>query len=226
MVKSQTSKDFTRWYFFKGDPFVDYACCSCEFALRGNFCKHQIAILLKFLPDCRPSSILEYCGTYYGTERGGLKALCLYSKSLDITDFEEELKEDIKISSEAETKDNIDVREDFPLEPTQEFMSMKMQQLLQGIQEESLAGGSILMQHTNAILEKLYTDVKHIRSSKALESLHPHMHFEGRTDITNKSIERHRDYMELYMQRKKKSLGKKFFLQPPQCLQVVQILDG
>jgi hypothetical protein len=57
---------------------------------RGNFCKDQIASLLKFLPDCRESSILEYCGTYYVSQRGGLEALCLYSKPHEISKFEDE----------------------------------------------------------------------------------------------------------------------------------------
>ena len=164
---------------------------------------------MKYLPDCRPSSILEYCGTFYGTEHGRLEALCLYSKSFDISDFEEELEEeleeDTKISSEEEPEDNINIAEDLPTESTEESMSLKMQQLLQGIQEESLAGGSMLLQHINAILERLYTDVKHIQSSNALESLHPHMHFEGRMDITSRSIKRTQDHMEVYRKRKRKT---------------------
>jgi hypothetical protein len=66
MVKSQTPRALTYWYIFKSIPFVDYACYSCEHAVRGNLCKHQIAILLNFLLDCHASTILEYCGTYYG----------------------------------------------------------------------------------------------------------------------------------------------------------------
>ena len=61
--------------------------------MRDNFCNHQIVILLKFLPDYYESSILEYCGTYYGTQHGGLEALYLISKPHDISNFEEELDE-------------------------------------------------------------------------------------------------------------------------------------
>ena len=85
---------FTQWYFIRGNPFVDYACCSCEHALRNNFCKHQIAIILKNLLDCRECSILEYCGIYYCIQRGGLEALCLFLKPHEISDFEAELDED------------------------------------------------------------------------------------------------------------------------------------
>ena len=76
---------------------MDYTCCFCEHVLRANFCKHQITILLKFLSVCCESSILKYCETYYGTERGGLDALCLFSKPHEISDFEEELDEDAEI---------------------------------------------------------------------------------------------------------------------------------
>ncbi len=27
-------------------PFTKYACCTCEWALHGNLCKHQVAIFL------------------------------------------------------------------------------------------------------------------------------------------------------------------------------------
>ena len=77
VVKSQTPTILPQWYFLRSNPYLDYVCCSSEHVLRGNFCKHQIVILLKFLLDCYESSMLEYCGTHYGTQRGGLEALCL-----------------------------------------------------------------------------------------------------------------------------------------------------
>jgi hypothetical protein len=136
-VKSQNPTIFTQWYYFRGNPFVEYACCSCERALKGNFCKHQIAILLKFLPDCRESSILEYCGTYYGTQRGGLKALCLFSKPHEISDFEEELDEDTCGHTCREEEENSDIDdeqiEDTMVGPTQEVIALRMKQLLEGI---------------------------------------------------------------------------------------------
>ena len=94
IVESQTSTILIQWYFFRVNSFVDYACCSYEHALIDNFCKHQIGIILKFLQDCRESSILKYYRTYYSTKREGFEALCLYSKPYEISDFEEELDED------------------------------------------------------------------------------------------------------------------------------------
>ena len=52
-------------------PHRDYACCDCRYAIQGNFCKHQAAIILK-TTDVDKDVIVEYCGTYYGTTRGEL----------------------------------------------------------------------------------------------------------------------------------------------------------
>ena len=52
-------------------PHRDYACCDSGYVIWGNFYKHQAAIILK-ITDVDPDCIVEYCGTYYGTARGGL----------------------------------------------------------------------------------------------------------------------------------------------------------
>ena len=68
MCRSATYPE--NWYSLTY-PHRDYACCDCEYAIRGNFCKHQAAIILK-TTDVDQDAIVEYCGTYYGTTRGGL----------------------------------------------------------------------------------------------------------------------------------------------------------
>ncbi len=54
--------------------FTKYASCTYKWALWGNFCKHQIVILLTGT-DFTTENIIEYCGTYYGMHRGGLKCM-------------------------------------------------------------------------------------------------------------------------------------------------------
>jgi hypothetical protein len=52
-------------------PFTKIFCCTCEWALRGNMCKHQIVVIF----TCTYISqeyIIHYCGTWYGSHRGGL----------------------------------------------------------------------------------------------------------------------------------------------------------
>jgi len=52
-------------------PFTKYACCTCEWALRGNLCKHQVDILF----TCTKKYIIQYCGTWYGFDHGGFIAM-------------------------------------------------------------------------------------------------------------------------------------------------------
>jgi len=46
-------------------PFTEIFCSTCEWALRGNMCKHQIVVIF----TCTD---IHYCGTCYGSHRGGL----------------------------------------------------------------------------------------------------------------------------------------------------------
>ncbi len=43
MVQNQQHPNMTYKVSF---PFTKYACCTCEWALHGNLCKHQVAIFL------------------------------------------------------------------------------------------------------------------------------------------------------------------------------------
>jgi hypothetical protein len=46
-------------------------CCTCEWALRRNMCKHQIVVILTCI-DISQEDIIHYCGTWYGSYCGGL----------------------------------------------------------------------------------------------------------------------------------------------------------
>jgi hypothetical protein len=52
-------------------PFIEIFCCTCEWALRGNMCKHQIVVILT-CTNISQKDILHYCGTWYGSHCGGL----------------------------------------------------------------------------------------------------------------------------------------------------------
>ncbi len=68
-------------------PFTKYACCTCELALRGNLCKHQVVILLtctNFIKE----NIIQYYGTWYGFEYGGFVAMFVDLTYLHIYDNE------------------------------------------------------------------------------------------------------------------------------------------
>jgi hypothetical protein len=66
-------------------PITKYASCTCEWALRSNFCKHQIVILL-MCTNLTTENIIEYCSTYYGIVRGNLKCMFVNSTYLQLDD--------------------------------------------------------------------------------------------------------------------------------------------
>jgi hypothetical protein len=51
-----------------------YACCSYKWAIWGNLCKHQIVIIL-LSTNIFKSILLEFYGTYFGSQRGGWNPL-------------------------------------------------------------------------------------------------------------------------------------------------------
>lgn len=55
-------------------PFVEYASCTCEWALCNNLCKHQIVVFMT-CTNLTLDNIIEYCGTWYGTNHNGFKAI-------------------------------------------------------------------------------------------------------------------------------------------------------
>ncbi len=52
-------------------PFIEIFCCTCEWALQRNMWKHQIVVILTCI-DIFQKDIIHYCGTWYGSHRGGL----------------------------------------------------------------------------------------------------------------------------------------------------------
>ncbi len=52
-------------------PFIEIFCYTCEWALRGNMCKHQIVVILTCI-DIFQEDIIQHCGTWYGSHRGRL----------------------------------------------------------------------------------------------------------------------------------------------------------
>jgi hypothetical protein len=70
MVQSQQHLNMTYKVPF---PFTKYVCCTCEWALRGNLCKHQVDVLKCI--DLTKENIIHYCGTWYGYDFGGFATM-------------------------------------------------------------------------------------------------------------------------------------------------------
>ncbi len=64
-------------------PFTKYVCCTCEWVLHGNLCKHQVVILLTCI-DLTNKNIIQYCKTRYGSNHGGFATMgCRYARAYD-----------------------------------------------------------------------------------------------------------------------------------------------
>jgi hypothetical protein len=84
MVRSQQHLNMT----YKDPlPFTKYVCCTCEWALHGNLCKHQVVIFLT-CTDLTKENIIQYCGTCYGFDRGGFADMFANPTYLHIYDNE------------------------------------------------------------------------------------------------------------------------------------------
>jgi hypothetical protein len=68
-------------------PFTKYACCTCEWTLRGNLCNHQVVILLTCI-SLTKENIIQYCGIWYGSNHGGFVAMFMDPTYLHIYDNE------------------------------------------------------------------------------------------------------------------------------------------
>ncbi len=77
-------------------PFTKYACYTCEWAFCGNLCKHQVVIFFT-CTNLIKGHIIQYCGTWYGSDHGGFATMFANPTYLHIYDNEyddEETNED------------------------------------------------------------------------------------------------------------------------------------
>ncbi len=84
MVRSQQHPNMT---YKIPLPFTKYVCCTCEWALHGNLCKHQVAIFLT-CTDVTKENIIQYYETWYGFGCGGFAAIFANPTYLHIYDNE------------------------------------------------------------------------------------------------------------------------------------------
>jgi len=89
MVQNQQHSNMTYKVPFS---FTKYVCCTCEWALCENLCKHQVAIFLT-CTGLTKNNIIQYCGTWYGSDRGGFVALFADPTYLHVYDNESDDEE-------------------------------------------------------------------------------------------------------------------------------------
>jgi hypothetical protein len=213
MVQSQQHPNMT---YKVPLPFTKYACCTCEWALRGNLCKHQVAIFLT-CTNLTKENIIQYCGTWYGSDRGGFATMFADLTYLHIYDNEsdyEEADEDhfekpwvvdmCELMRPNDTSSNVEKEKDHN-QPSSSFTSTKkmlarmgdiMQEIINGVKES----GVQLIDHTTSLLRVIATDVRGIRLSKVNEVMHPDMVFHCVNDELDNSVHRMKDWHETMLE--------------------------
>ena len=168
--------------------------------LRGNFCKHQCAIILQHI-DVSCSMLLEFCGTYFGTNRGGLGAMFEVSVPDDF--FEDEDEDPIALWNYAIFPDAIGRREKEEVEDglrisqglTQESTQEQLNKVLQAIKIEC-EGGHQLACTLTLYCHVFYRCAQNTNSIRRGCSAHPNVVFERMDDDTPNSIKDSKDFHE------------------------------
>jgi hypothetical protein len=143
MVRSQQHPNMT--YLF-----TKYVCCTCEWALDGNLCKHQVVVLLTCI-DFSKENIIQYCGTWHGFDHEGFATMFADPTYLHIYDNEyddEEVDENhfeepwvidmCKLTTPIDTSPNVEKKKDHnqpsssstPIEKTFARMGDTMQKII------------------------------------------------------------------------------------------------
>ena len=196
-VKLQTTPG---WWYDVSEPHSIYAGCSCKWSIRGNCCKHQLAIL-KVSTEFSWSTILEYLGTYYGSLRGGLEALMQHQIVLDpfedlsndtsdedddndSGDDPDSGEEHVNNSNDnMENVDNSDTNHagSQPLykEPRScmEGKKSSIKKLMEDTLEDAIGGGIEVLHHLHSIMLTVAKDIRRIRVQKETNTLHPQVVF-------------------------------------------------
>jgi hypothetical protein len=146
-----------------------------KWALRGNLCKHQVAIFLTCI-DLTKKYIIQYCGTWYGYDRGGFATRFVDPTYLHIYDNEfndEEANEDhyenpwavdmCELMRLDDTSPNVEKKKvHYQLSNSStstKKMLTQMGDIMQEIISEVKEGGVQLIDHTTSLLRVIVTDV-------------------------------------------------------------------
>jgi len=164
--------------------FIEYASCTYEWALRGNLCKHQIIIIL-MATNVTQEYVIDYYGTWYKFNRGGLMSLFVNHKHiLDGLDF----KDDGEIDGD-EKVINIDLIKTMdevvhPIDKVGGFEKQRnsiahleealvcLNHTMQEIVEKCTQGGVAFCDHATSIMKIVALKIQNICLIKANESLH------------------------------------------------------
>jgi hypothetical protein len=184
--------------------------------LRGNLCKHQVAIFFT-CTDLTKENIIQYCGTWYGSDHGGFVAMFVEPTYLHIYDNESDDEEADENHSEKpwgidmcelmrpdDTSPNME-KEKNHNQPSSSSTStektfVRMGDIMQEIINEVKEGGVQLIDHITSLLCVIATNVQGICLSKVNEVMHPDMVFHCINDGLGNLVHRMKDWHETMLQ--------------------------
>ncbi len=169
-------------------PFTEKKICTCEWALWGNLCKHQIVVILTCI-DISQEDIIHYCGTWYGSHRGGLGHMfanpwhILNDIESNDDDENEHLEGDDGIMEfdglmnmeqndlpmDAIVRSNDTINSSTPMERALAQLVTTMQE----ITNECKKGDVTLCEHATSHMRVLACNIRNIRLTKANAISHP-----------------------------------------------------
>ena len=203
-------------------PHSIYTACSYEWSIRGNCCKHQLAIL-KVSMEFPWNTILEYLETYYGSLCGELEALMQHQIILDLFEHlnndanddndDNDSGDDLdngeqhvnNINDSMKNVDNSDTNHarPWPLyeEPhsCMEGTKSSIKKLMEDTLEDAIGGGIEVLHNLHSIILTAATDICWIRIQKEINTSHPQAVFSIIDNGDGNSILRKKDWGERMM---------------------------
>jgi hypothetical protein len=153
-------------------------CCTCEWALCGNLCKHQVVVLFT-CTNLTKENIIQYCGTCYGFDCGGFATmfanptyLHIYDNEFDDEDTNEYhskkpwVVDMCKLMTLDDNSPNMEKNKDHSQPSSSstrmDKMFVQMGDIMQEIINEVKEGGVQLIDHTTSLLCVIAIDVRSI----------------------------------------------------------------
>jgi hypothetical protein len=169
-------------------PFTEIFCCTCEWALRGNMCKHQIVVILT-CTDIFQEDIIHYYGTWYGSHCEGLGHMFTDPQHIpnDMESNDDDENEHLEgddgimefdglmnmeqndLPMGAIVRSNDTINSSTPMEMDLAQLVITMQEITNGCKE----GDVTLCEHATSRMKVLTCNIRNIRLTKANAIIHP-----------------------------------------------------
>ena len=185
-----TSKNNAAKSYSVYNPYCEWGCCDCAWAMKGNVCKHQIKVLMILHPSLAEGTITRYCGSLAGTTEGGRGNMLdlIVHFPYDCYDTGPSLITPTPNAAQGSQR----------VTPSEEDMEKKMRNLATEFMDAAI-GNIFLLRHLLADFhivrgkqQTLLTQLKH----GLVEPSQLDLHFLPNDDGSNMSLKRRKDFLE------------------------------